>query len=107
MARPKYQVVTVDLSTARVNPEQVPGVALGVAYDGLTVISMPGAANLFLGFGGNGGADMVPIPNAGVTFAFKDVCGNPFQCDEGLFIQNAAAVGFLVLFLSIGGNPAP
>lgn len=104
MPRPAYQVITVDLTNARVNPEQVPGVGQGVKYDGLTVMVLPGAANVFLGFGGNGGADMVPITQAGLTFAFKDVCGNPFLCSEGLFITNAAAAGNLILFLSVGGN---
>ena len=99
--KPNYQVLTIPLTGAR-SAEFI--VQPGVAYDGLTIIELPGGAGagVSLAFGSNG--NFIPMRSEGQSFAFIDVCGNPFQCDEGLLLTNPAGAGNLVILLSVGGN---
>jgi len=99
MAAINYQRLDIDLAVARPNLEAVTG--QGVAYDGLTIQVLPGGANVELAFGTN--KQPIPINTQGQSFSFQDVCGNPYQCTEGLFMTNTAGAGFLVILLSVGG----
>jgi hypothetical protein len=100
MAKPVYQIIVEPLNVANLDKNLLPP---GVQYDGLTIIELPGGAGagVTLRFGGNN--QPVPMRLEGQGWAFKDVCGNPFQCDEGLFLTNPATGGNLVIFLSVGG----
>lgn len=100
MARPLYRVISLDLAVARA-AAPIPGVDVGVKFDGVTVLQIPGGNTVGLSFG-NG--DFIPILQAG-PFRFLDGCEHPFFCDEGLFLQNAAGAGTLVLLVSFGTSP--
>lgn len=99
MAKPNYQVLVLPLNVARSGESLLPP---GVSFDGLTIIELPGGAgaNVQLAFGQN---PFVPIRLEGQGWAFTDVCGNPYQCDEGLFMTNPLGAGNFVVFVSIGG----
>jgi len=103
MPAPRYYVLDVDVSVARAVPQQI--IANGEQFDSVTVISFPGGLAASLAFGSNAATKFVPVLFAFQQHSFEDVCGNPFQCDEGLFITNNAVVGTLRLLISTGGNP--
>lgn len=96
---PNYQRLDIDLAVARPNLTAIIG--QGVTYDGLTVLQLPGGAVISLAFG-NG--QQLPLLQQGQTFAFLDVCGNPFLCTEGLFATNPAGAGIVIILLSVGNN---
>jgi hypothetical protein len=100
MASVNYQRLDIDLSIARPNLVAVTG--QGVTYDGLTIIQLPVGAAVSLAFGVN--RPEIPLLAQGQSFAFIDVCGNPFQSDEGLLVTNPAGAGVLIILLSVGGN---
>jgi hypothetical protein len=98
--KPNYQRLDIDISVARPTPIAITG--QGVAYDGITVIQLPAGAVVSVAFGAN--SQPIPLLQQGQSFGFLDVCGNPFQCTEGLFVTNAAGAGNVVILLSVGGN---
>lgn len=101
MASINYQVLTLDLATAR----SAPGEALlgvGVAYDAVTVLSLPVGATCSLAFGDNKAP--IPLTQQGQCFSFSDACGRPYSVDEALRFTNPAGAGVVVLLVSIGAG---
>lgn len=101
MASVNYQVVTVDLATARAEPGQAL-LSPGVAYDGVTVLSLPVGAVCALAFGDN--KQPVPLTQTGATYSFVDACGNPYSVDEALRFSNPVGGGSVVLLISFGNG---
>jgi len=99
--KPNYQRFDLDLATVRTAAEVI---GVGTQFDGVTVIQLPGGAVVSISFGGNGA--FIPLLIQGQSFAFKDVCDNPFPANEGLFIQNPAGAGTLILLVT-SPNPVP
>lgn len=97
MAAPNYRVIQIDLAVAR-DANAIPEAGVGVEYDGFTVLALPGGNTVSLKCGPS--KDNIPLLVAGQSFAFKDVCDNPFIANEGLFITNIAGAGILLLLLS-------
>lgn len=100
--KPAYYVLQLDTTAARAGVQIIPP---GEQYDAVTVISFPAGLAALLAFGANASNKFVPIIAPRDVFAFQDICGNPFRCDEGLFITHNAVVGNLLLLISTGGNP--
>ncbi len=102
MAKPLYQIVTLDLAVAR-SGIVIPSVDIGARFDAITVLQLPGGSVISLAFGASGA--FIPLLTAGQTFRFLDACEHPFFCDEGLFVQNAAGAGSVILLVSQGTSP--
>lgn len=103
MAAVNYKVVRIDLAAARAF-QVIPEISVGVLYDGVTVIQLPGVGAASLAFGPSG--DLIPLLVQGQGFNFKDVCDNPFPASDGLFISNPAGAGILILLVSMPNQPA-
>lgn len=89
-----YSVVAVDLSTARAIPTQL--VEPNKQVRSLSVLALPDGSDLTLQ-DGNGG-DLIPLA-AGMAI--------DWDCNEGisgLYLQNSAASGKAILFLSFLGG---
>lgn len=100
MSAVNYQVIPIDLATAR----SAPGEALlgqGVAYDSVTVLDLPVGASCTLAFGDN--RPPIPLLVRGQCFSFFDSCGRPYSVDEALRFANPAGAGVVTLLVSIGG----
>lgn len=99
MARPDYQIVTVDLSTGPKTKQPIIG--KGQAYNSVAVRQFPAGSTVSLSFYDNGSE--VPLV-AGDSFVCTglDSKGCPVAADEGLFVTFAAGAGLVVLLVSMG-----
>ena len=98
MPKPGYRVITFDLTVANVLTQLL---GPGQGYDSVTILSVPAGATVNLHFGPN--ADPFPVGNLqGETIETTTQDGNGciIPADEGLFIDNPAGAGSLVLSVS-------
>ena len=98
MAKPGYRVLSVDLTVANALTQLI---GPGQGYDSVTILSVPGGATVNLHFGTN--ADPWPVGNLqGETIetTTQDAQGCIIPTDEGLFVDNPAGAGSLVLGVS-------
>lgn len=98
MAKPSYQVLTLDLTQARTKKSIVDN---GSRVDSVAVLSMPAGTVAALSFGTN--SDDIPI-GVGDTYDVSgfDAAGCPVPLDEGVFLTNPVGAGTLVLLISYG-----
>lgn len=99
MARPDYQIVTIDLATGP--KTKLPILGKGQAYNSVAVRAFPAGSTVSLSFYDNG--PEVPLV-AGDSFITTglDSNGCPVAADEGLFVTFAVGAGLVVLLVSIG-----
>lgn len=93
MSSPSYEVLNIDLATARLHAEVV---AVGRAYSSVCVLALPAGVAVALSFGTN--RPDIPLLTQGQSF--EDICP---LADEGLFVTNPVAAGILSLFVSYSG----
>jgi hypothetical protein len=98
MAKPLYQVLNIDLAVPR---DSNAIVEVGVKYDAVKIHQLPAGGGMFLKFGPNPAIPLLRVEE----LRFLDKCEHPFFCDEGLFLTNGAAVGILILIVSLGTSP--
>lgn len=93
MSAPDYEILNLDLATARTS---APVVEVGRAYSSVCVLALPAGVAVSLAFGFSKPA--IPLLTQGQSF--EDICP---LADEGLFVSNPAAAGILSLFVSYSG----
>jgi len=89
MSAPQYTVLTLDLAVART---ATPIVEVGRPISSVCVLALPAGIAAALGFGTN--KPFVPLLTQGQSF--EDICP---LLDEGLFMTNPVAAGFLILYI--------
>src|SRR5690242_19867142 len=99
MARPDYQIVSVDLTTGPKTKLKI--LDKGQQYNAVAVRAFPAGSTVSLSFYDNG--PEVPLV-AGDSFITTGLDSNrcPVAADEGLFVSFAAGSGLVVLLVSIG-----
>lgn len=102
MAKPSYRIITVDLTVANVLTQLL---GPGQGYDAVSILSVPAGATVNLHFGPN--ADPWPVGNLqGETIetTTQDGQGCIIPADEGLFVDNPAGAGSLIIGVSFAAQ---
>lgn len=95
---PSYNVLTLDLATVRTAERVIP---VGELYTGVYIKALPLGVSASIALGAN--RPFIPVLE-GETYELQDACGNPRACTEGLFVNNPAGAGSLVLIVTYSGG---
>ena len=99
MARPDYQIITIDLSTGPKTKQQILG--KGQAYNSVAVRAFPAGSTVSLSFYDNGSEVPLVAGDSFITTGL-DSNGCPMSADEGLFVSFALGAGLVILLVSMG-----
>lgn len=104
MAKPAYDVITVDLTVAHADPGIVV-VGPGQGYDSISVLSVPAGAVVNAHFGTNNKPwPLGNLQGETIETTTQDGQGCIIPCDDGLSIDNPAGAGLLIIGVSFAAQ---